>query len=568
MGRVYGRYRDDIRRAFTLYALIPVIVIALSSYALSFSILYKTIANRNASINVRASEALSSVISRYQEKAQSLFESAAVLDSLASGEGGIKAYAELYDFVNANLLRADFFVFDANLQPIIASSNFIPEYAQSANSLGWGIMRSLKSAPDYTILSRQSSIQADDTSLAIGRAIVQNGNVLGYGVFDMDEQGLVRLISNTYSTSTVVTDSFGYVLAHTNELLVDSFGKLLVGFRDESGIVKSEADSHYVTRSAILDGSLYVYTFTSIGFYNSILLLVGVLLVLLFALLMLATSLLARKIAHGKTQVLDDIVRAIENVQAGKLDTRLELNTNNEFQVFAEAYNQMLSDIKNLIDVNKERALQMAVAEIKQLESQFDPHFLYNTLETIRYLVKMDPSSVDRIVVSLSELLRYSINHTVNEVRLDEDIAHTNNYLLIQKCRFGKNLQYEIHSEAETEDCIVPKLLIQPLIENSIKYGFADQPTLSIRVFTRQVEDKLEVVVEDDGSGITEDMQTKLNGIFRAGVNPTKHIGLYNVHRRVQLMYGKDYGVEIINGQLRGFLIRIVLPAARRSDAC
>lgn len=560
MSRAYKRYRDDIRNTFTIYALTPVILITLCSYILSFSLLYKTIAHRNETINIKVAQTIETIASDYSVKLNEMSSDAAVLNILKSQTATIEAYGELYDFVNQMELKANFFLFDHALHPIIASSNHIPQYASTKEALGWGILRRMQDSPEEVILSRQYSSATNRSTLSIGKAIVIEDNVVGFVIFDLEDKELLRLFGENFSTSTVITDSFGYVIAYTNEMLVNELGKIDTRFKDHSGVIKSRGDSHYVTKTEVMNDKLSIYTITTTGFFGSILLLVGILLLLIFGVLTVVTYLTARKIATKKTQVIDDIIRAIENVQSGDLQTRLKVHTNNEFEIFAESYNQMLINIKNLIEVNKEKALQTVLSEIKQLEAQFNPHFLFNTLETIRVMVKLDPVSADKIIIGLSELLRYSINSSVTEVRLREDITYTKNFLLIQKYRFGKSLNYEIDLDEETYDCIVPKLLVQPMIENAIKYGFAAKSVLKIAIKASFADGKLVVVISDDGVGMDTQVLQELREIFTKGVNHTSHIGLYNVHRRVQLMYGETYGLKISSRENQGTVIKIILP--------
>lgn len=546
-----------------IYALIPVIVITLSSYVLSFTILYRTIVTRNNTINARIAKTTESIVNAYQKQANELSKNESVISCLESRRTDSELYEKFYGFVNEMVIKGMFFVLDKNLHPLIQSSSNIPEYAQGEDTFGWGIIRRMLDEPEKVILSRQVSPTSNNKTLSLGKAVVKNGNVIGFITFDLDERELVKLVSQNFSTSAVVTDEFGYVVACTNDLLVDQLGKIDANFRDKDGIIKSKDNSHYVTRTGIINGDIYIYTFTSIGYFGSMLMLAGVFMILLFGVLTLTTFLSARKIANSKTRVIDDIIRAIENVQNGNLDTRLNVNTNDEFQVFAEVYNQMLTDIKNLIEVNKEKARENILSEIKQLESQFNPHFLFNTLEMIRYMVKMDPASVNKIIVGLSELLRYSINNTISEIRLGEDFEYTKNYLLIQKYRFGKKFNYSIHVDEDAYDCVVPKLLIQPMIENAIKYGFANKKELTVQIKASFVEDNLVVVIYDDGIGIEPAVIEEMKKILKQGTNNTTHIGLYNVHRRVQLMYGEKYGVDILSQENSGTVVKIVLPINR-----
>lgn len=201
------------------------------------------------------------------------------------------------------------------------------------------------------------------------------------------------------------------------------------------------------------------------------------------------------------------------------------------------------------------------LAEVKQLESQFNPHFLYNTLETIRCMVKLSPHEVDKIIVNLSALLRYSIDNTTKTVPLGEDIQHTKNYLEILKYRFNQKFDYEIYIEEDALDSIVPKLLIQPLIENAIKHGFEGRDHLTVRIKARFFGEQLVIVIYDDGVGMGEDKVNRIKAMLKDDANETVNIGLYNVSRRIQLMYGKEYGLDIMSEKCAGTTIRISIPA-------
>lgn len=176
------------------------------------------------------------------------------------------------------------------------------------------------------------------------------------------------------------------------------------------------------------------------------------------------------------------MVEAFQEVQAGNLDVTLHIKSYEEFEIIGESYNLMLSSIKDLIASNEEKIRQTSIAEIKQLESQFNPHFLFNTLEHIRYMTKLEPEAVNKMIVSLSSILRYSINNTILDVTIAEDLEYTKSYLLIQKYRFHERFNYTVYMERGTEDCIIPKLIFQPIIENAIKYGFGDKEKLMVRM--------------------------------------------------------------------------------------
>ena len=560
------RYKDDIRKTFIIYALIPVIIITFFSFFISFSILYRTVVKQNVNINAQVSKRIDSVVSSYMNKAYTMANNDKLTKYFFSKSVGSNVYEDLYAFVNSMDIKCNFFIFDENMNPIVDSNSNIPEYAYKKNILSFGIIGRMIEKPNEVILARVLSDNSLKETLTVGKAILKDGKIIGYITFNLVNKDLVRIISENFSITVVITDKYDNVISSTNDLMINIFGKIDKNIRDKSGFIKSINNGSYVTKSKILTGKIYIYTITSIGYIGSIFIIVGVVLILLFFMLTISIFLSASRIANNKTKIIDEIIEAMVNVQKGNLDSMLNINTNDEFQIIAESYNKMLIDIKQLIEINKEKAEQSILSEIKQLESQFNPHFLFNTLEMIKYMSKMEPESVNKIIVGLSTLLRYSINNTISQVTLDEDIEYTKNYLLIQKYRFGKRLAYTIKIDEATLSCIVPKLIIQPIIENAIKYGYENKKYLCVKINASIDQDNLVIIIKDNGSGIESGHLQEIKQIINGSKNNSSHVGLFNINRRVQLMYGEEYGVEVLSERQIGTVIKIILPVSRSDD--
>lgn len=144
-----------------------------------------------------------------------------------------------------------------------------------------------------------------------------------------------------------------------------------------------------------------------------------------------------------------------------------------EFILIADNINSMVDEINALHVKNSELADIRRLSEIKQLEAQFNPHFLYNTLDTIRYSILMDQRIAADLIIQMTALLRYSINNDLDQVHFSEDLKYTYMFLKIQKYRFNDRFAYEVNVDEACGEFLVPKLLLQPILENSIKYGFA-----------------------------------------------------------------------------------------------
>ena len=266
------------------------------------------------------------------------------------------------------------------------------------------------------------------------------------------------------------------------------------------------------------------------------------------------------------TRDIDRIAEAFEKVREGDLNNYIQIDSCEEFQMIGDSYNIMLDSLKEQIEKNREMIAHMAFAQIKQLESQINPHFLFNTLENIRVMCKIDVTKADKMIVNLSLLLRYSISNAEEDVTVRQDMEITESYLSILKIRFNQRFRYLVDIDEQIQDCTIPKLLIQPLIENAIKYGFGDKENLRVEIRGFQEGDTLFFVCRDDGVGIDEDTLQELRQILLQPKNHSMHLGLYNIHKRIQLKYPGNYGVSIESKKGEGTTLILRLPVLRKEN--
>ena len=362
----------------------------------------------------------------------------------------------------------------------------------------------------------------------------------------------------------VVKDKYDYTPICTDEFFCDAMNKMKPEFISADGYFSVADRKYYSSKSEILNGELTVYALTSVGgivsqLTNALIILIGILVIL-----SLSIIISVKKQVEEKTKMIDQLVEAFSAVKSGNLDMRLNITTNNEFQIIGEAYNMMLCSLKELMQTNHEKARATVISEIKQLESQFNPHFLFNTLENIKFMIKLDPAAASKMIVALSTLLRYSINNDSSEVTIQEDMAYTQNYLDIQKARFGQRLNYILQIPQELNSCIVPKLIIQPIIENAIKYGFRGCQNMLVEIEISIIEQQLVICITNNGTEIDEQSLREIRSMLVSTANCSQHSGLYNVNRRIQLMYGEPFGLQIMSNYQDGTTVKIVLPIHKK----
>ena len=207
---------------------------------------------------------------------------------------------------------------------------------------------------------------------------------------------------------------------------------------------------------------------------------------LLIVLLGLSWAAMFARIMHAMTEQMvksvDTLVREIRIIRKEDPDHIIEIDTGDEIEEIARQVNKMVRSIQELSQRNIALAEVNNRMEMQNLQAQINPHFIYNTLDNIRYLIPTDPQRAQQLIGRFIGILRYSINNTKHNVPVKDDLNYLQDYLVIQSTRFGANFSYEIDIDDACMEFIIPKLLLQPLLENSIKYGFQKKPCIHIRV--------------------------------------------------------------------------------------
>lgn len=560
-------FKEAIYRIFVVYALIPIAVIALITYGVVFAIWHHTIISQTKDKNTQMQEKLEWVVNDFMDKAVELAEDTSFYQKLKDTKYINNAYQELYDFTNSIEEEVDFYVLDKDFQMLAGSTREIPEFIPKDSQISWGITKRMGTYPKKVILECNKTYKDNltRTKLLIGKAIEKDNIIKGYLIFILYGDEFVKT-SGTSMTHIIVTDEHDNVFLSSSLGFTNSLDKIKDEFKTEKSYMTIEEDRYYKQTSSILQGELNIYTFTAIGKLYNVFIWAGSFFAVILVFLSIGMLMVAKKITKEKTKIIDKVVEAFQEVQRGNLDETLHIKSYDEFEIIGESYNLMLASIKELIAINEEKIRQTSIAEIKQLESQFNPHFIFNTLEHIRCMTKLDPEAVNKMIVSLSSILRYSINNTILDVTVAEDLEYTKSYLLIQKYRFHERFHYKVYMERGTEDCIIPKLILQPIIENAIKYGFGDKEKLTVRMKISFLADELVIVIYDDGVGMQSEVLQELQELLKKESNPSSHVGIYNVHRRIQLMYGKTYGIDIKSEVGQGTVVKIILPINKRRE--
>lgn len=260
------------------------------------------------------------------------------------------------------------------------------------------------------------------------------------------------------------------------------------------------------------------------------------------------------------------LVREFKNVEAGNFHVNATHANQDEFGYLFRQFDKMVRNLRGLIDDNYVQKIRLQQAELKQLQAQINPHFLYNSFFTLhRLILNYDNDSAALVSKNLGEYFQYLTRNAQDEVTLEAEVRHVRSYVEIQNVRFSNRIQIEFGPLPERfHRFAVPRLILQPIVENAYQHGLGEK-VLNGRLHIRfeAVGSGLHILVEDNGPGMEEAGLATLLKRMGQEAREGESTGLINVHRRIQLKYGAEWGLSISRSSLGGLRVQLMLPTER-----
>ena len=556
-------FKNTIRNSILLFSVGLVAIFSLAIYITLYFVGTQRIEQQNMKNNQLVAETLSNQIQAYETFIEKNFESPIAYQGTDVLYNQSAVYELLYQFVNQQTIKSVFYIVDPEGQTLFTNAISESPYSTSDIFLS-GIFRQLKRDPNSTLTSL-NKIQLENnyrTVYSIGKGIVHNGTVIAYILFDFLESDLNKLIQSSNVDIIVITDQYENAIVSSNSTVLDTIGKFKP-FIENNVTLSVRDEKHFVYISEIIEGRIKIYTLSSQRFLDDFFISSIIFLVIFALISTFVVWGVVKNYTDKKTLALDALIAAIEKVQEGNLDTRLMIHSGDEFEDVGIYFNRMLENLTDLIVENNELLSRTNLSEIKRLQAQFNPHFLFNALESLKYLIRIDESKAEVFILRLAQLLRYSLKVEKEHVTLGDDIRYIKTYLDIQALRYGPRFSYVLNINEDILDCEIPKLILQPIIENSFEHGDTDG-TLQININGYQNGDALHIQIVDDGKGIDDESLANINRMLDSEDNLSDHLGLYNVHRRIELEYGKPFGLKLNSSVGKGLFVEIVLPYVKR----
>ncbi len=382
-----------------------------------------------------------------------------------------------------------------------------------------------------------------------------NRNFLGYMALDVKSNVLFDLIADIDLTGNgkvfLVNGAGEIITSGDNSLMGQQLAPEYMAYLSEgesfSEAVKAEGETYNIYNSRpTVNGWHIILTLPRADYIRDISNLRNVVIVVT-AVILLFALLISRFLSKESTKSITNLSKAMEKFGQGDFEIDLKVESEDEIGRLSQTFNKMVDDMNELVNTVYEQKMLKQKAQIQSLQMQINPHFLYNTLDTVNWMARIKGADdIGDMISALGSLMRYSLAKE-SYVKIREEIRNLEDYLFIQSYRYGDKMNSQIEIDDSLLDVFIPRLLIQPIVENAIVHGIEekmDTGTVTIR-FWQELED-LFIQIEDDGVGMTEEnIMRILNGDISSKNSNHTSIGVINVNKRIQMIYGSEYGLTI-----------------------
>lgn len=401
-----------------------------------------------------------------------------------------------------------------------------------------------------------------------------SSELYGYIIISISESQISRVFSNDRAEGEkLLLTGSGIILSHADKSQIGqpfAHSQALPEGESSSQFIHLNGEQYLVVANKTTYSDWYLLSMTpydtALGQIHQILRTNVFLQIMFFSAFLIILVYLVRQF----TKPIVRLGQIASEVESGNLDVRSRIRGPDEIGRLGRSFDQMLGRIQHMIEqITLEQTLKRK-AELKMLQAQINPHFLFNILNSIRMKIWLKGDEENAALISsLAKLLRMTISQKDELVPLQEEVDTTVNYMKLMNFRHHGALKWEINLLEETLDEKVPRFFMQPLIENAIIHGFNQQKG-TIRIFSRIAADELAIRIEDDGAGMNTERLNRLKENLKQPIHPERQedesfsgIGVKNVYDRLRLIYGNRFNIEIESMPGQGTQITLYIPRAK-----
>lgn len=546
-----GRYQEKLQKQFLKSTMLP-ILLCFALFAVVLLVYSEGFSRYNLNRSVQTAKAKADGI--YEKLSGYLSDPDAQADICAFYDGDVSERAMTYSFrmkCSDEPVRADLLLLNARGEEVYYSGRsdvtaVYPEYYREVL---------FETRPvDCSVLSRFYFFLGDARWILNAVVFDDSGDPVGQAFLLVTEEDLASAFHQP-GYEVVLYDSSHLAAMTTSESLVDNRHRMpSAGF----GNYSDDNTTYLVQSSSLAKVNASVAVFGARrdrrGYVIPYL---GTLLALL-ALITLESMRFSRDLAMDSARSLQKLYAELTGVRKNT-ELRVSIDSDDEFSDIAGSINRLLDRVESLNQ--KSLALERARNDLAkaQIKAQFHPHFIYNTLESIRFAILMDDGKrASDMLLALTSLLRYSVDHN-DYISLDEDMEHIREYLDIMRFRYGERFTYTFDIADDTRSYLIPPLFVQPLLENSLKYGFSSRDSLELFVTTWLQDGALHIRIRDTGMGMTPEELALQRKLLEEGQFAEGHFGIGLVARSLRLQYGEGSTVELDSEYGKGLIVELTL---------
>lgn len=574
----YNKLRTIIMIPFTLIGVCAILILAVGLYIRFTNTAKEMATEKNIQITEQTNQAMSNYLKEMMQVSDSVYYHILKQQDISNADAG-ESIELLY---NANQDKVvNIALFDTKGEVVYGVPNSTAKKNSSPGNAKWyrdasANIENLHFSLPYV----QNIFDTSDTSyrwvVSLSRYVEfeREGKVEdGVLLVDMNFSGIEQILKNVNlgnSGYLYLMDQDGEIIYHPRQQLLYS------GLEQEDNRrVKDYEDGGYIIE---FQGKQRMNTVKTVGYtgwklvavvpmtevvssYQDLSYYILILSICLIVVLIWVSTVVSEKL----TVPIERLEESVESLEAGNLETKIAISGSEEIRHLGKSVQLMVNQMKRLMaEIVVEQELKRRT-EFEALETQINPHFLYNTLDSIVWMIENGKNDgAVKMVTSLARLFRISIRgRSIVPVR--DELAHAEYYLAIQNVRYKNKFSYSLEASEEIKDYATVKLILQPMIENSINHGMAhmekdDGGEIIVRAYADK--EALIMEVEDNGCGMTPERRNQVLGGQEYVRSKASGIGVGNVNERIRLHFGREYGVEIISEPDEGTIVRMPLQKA------
>lgn len=551
---------------FIAGSLLPVVLVGVLVVMITGYMMQEDLVERSTAASEVISEDIDALADTYGNILHSLSQEEEI-QRLLAGEAGISindGYSRLYLVASGHTGDAQFHILSGDGRVRISTGVIGEEYTLPRMG-SWGILRQASASAGVVLASSDKSREgAADYAFSMATAITSGGRPVGFAVVDVRREAVIRIMQNRAvptSVNCLLADRYDYLCVNQRDARQEGFRGLGAEFRER---MAGERGHFYLTGE---DRYLVAYhrsgetglqvvqqvTPTVVNRFSETLLRVIVAVVLISAAVL---PLVAYALTGKLWKPLEELTRAMSRVREEDFSVRLEIQHNYvEFQELGNTFNKMTAHIQTLVKNIEDKQRLLRIAQVEALQAQVKPHFIYNTLDLIKWGAKAgDMDGVVDLSVQLGRLLRRTISGDSEFVTVLDEAEMLRSYLAIQQRRFAERMTVRMSIAPDILDCLIPRLILQPIVENAVTHGLEEKRAGGLLEITgRREGDYLHFVVEDNGRGMSEQKAVWLLD------HSNSQIGVRNVHLRAKLHGDESCGLFIDSREGKGTKVILLL---------